>query len=155
MEAEPTSTGAGLHILVMEDDDNDVLLLKRAFKKLQIECPLHRVKDGEEGIAYLRGEGRFANRSEFPYPGVVLLDLKMPKKNGFDVLKWMKENPHCKVTPVIILSSSAQDDDVKRAYELGAGGYFLKPHDFTDLLELLTLLRRYWCRARRSATPTC
>ncbi len=155
MIPDPSTESHCLHILVMEDDENDVLLLNRAFKKLQFECPVYRVKDGEEGISYLKGEGTFVDRDQFPYPGVILMDLKMPKKSGFEVLQWLKENPRCKITPVIVFSSSAQEDDVKRAYELGAGGYFLKPHDFTELLELLTLLRRYWSKAQKPNVPPC
>lgn len=142
-------------MLIMEDDENDVLLLKRAFKKLNFEYPMYRVRDGEEGIDYLRGQGRFSNREEFPYPSVILMDLKMPKKSGFEVLKWIKEHPFCKMTPVIVFSSSAQDDDIKRAYELGAGSYFLKPHDFTELLELLTLFRHYWSKAKKPPIAPC
>ena len=142
-------------VVPVEDDENDVLLLKRAFKKLQFEYPMYRVRDGEEGIAYLSGQGQFANRDEFPYPSVILMDLKMPKKSGFEVLKWLKDHTVCKVTPVINFSSSAQEDDVRRAYELGAGGYFLKPHDFTELLELLTLFRQYWCKAQKPPVANC
>ena len=154
---QPGADGSSetLQILIMEDDENDVLLLKRAFKKLEFPYPFYRVRDGEEGISYLEGAGAFADRNQHPYPRVILMDLKMPKKTGFDVLRWLEDHPECDVAPVIVLSSSAQEDDVQLAYKLGASSYFLKPHEFNDLLVLLQLIRDYWCKALKPKAPPC
>ncbi len=136
-----------LPILVMEDDENDVILYRRAFSKLNFKYPWTRVHDGEEGLAYLRGEGAFANRDEFPFPAVILMDLKMPRHDGIDVLEWFRANPECRVVPIIVFSSSDHEDEVRKAYDLGASGFFRKPADFSELLDLLTLIQAYWCRA--------
>src|SRR5579859_2734656 len=93
-------------ILVAEDDDNDVFFLERAFKMAQIAHPRQRVKDGEEAIAYLRGDGKFADRERHPLPCLMLLDLKMPRKNGFEVLAWARQQPNIRRLPVAILTSS-------------------------------------------------
>lgn len=105
-------------ILLAEDDENDVFFMERAFKEAQIANPLIRVKDGEEAIAYLEGSGAYADRIQFPLPYLVLLDLKMPRKNGFEVISWVREQPCLKRLPLVVLTSSKEDPDVNRAYEL-------------------------------------
>lgn len=144
-----------LLILVMEDDENDVELLRRAFEKLHFGYPWRLVRNGEEGIAYLSGMGKFADRHEYPYPAVILMDLKMPRVSGFDVLQWLRDHPECTIAPVIVFSSSDHEDDVRRAYSLGIGGFFRKPQDFGDLLKVLQLIRDYWCTARKPRQVLC
>src|ERR1700677_3075494 len=95
-------------ILVAEDDDNDVFFLERAFKQAQLCNPLRRVKDGEEAIAYLRGDGEYSDRQKHPLPRFMLLDLKMPRKNGFEVLAWTRQQPVLKRIPIAILTSSKE-----------------------------------------------
>ena len=131
-------------ILMAEDDDNDVFFLKRAFKQAQISNPIQRVRDGEEAIAYLRGEGAYADRQAHPLPHLLLLDLKMPRKNGFEVLAWIRQEPGIKRLPVAVLTSSREEPDINRAYDIGANTYLVKPVKFEDLLETVKILNSFW-----------
>src|SRR6185369_4996456 len=109
-----------LNILLIEDDENDAFMMCRALKEEGITVPIHICKDGNEGIAYLDGKGEFADRARHPYPSMIIMDLKMPRASGFDVLEWLRANPRLMIIPVIIWSSSCDDEDVKHAYCLGA-----------------------------------
>src|ERR1700722_793214 len=131
-------------ILVAEDDDNDVFFLERAFKLAQITNPRCRVKDGEEAIAYLRGEGEFSDRQRHPLPCLMLLDLKMPRKNGFEVLAWVRQQPTIKRLPIAILTSSKETPDINRAYDSGANTYLVKPVNFEEFLETIRALNLFW-----------
>jgi CheY-like chemotaxis protein len=131
-------------VLVVEDTENDYELLQIAIRKANVSARIQLARDGAEAIKYLRGDGVFANRELYPFPGVLFLDLKMPKLNGFDVLQWLKEHKECKVVPVMVLTSSAMEKDVARAYELGANCYMVKPGDFESLIRLVDLAFRFW-----------
>src|SRR6202008_1969122 len=131
-------------ILMAEDDENDVFFIERAFKQAQIANPLNRVRDGEEAIAYLKGEGAYADRDKFPLPHLVLLDLKMPRKNGFEVIAWVRQQPGLRRLPLVVLTSSKEGPDVNRAYELGANTYLVKPVKFEGLVEMMKTLNLYW-----------
>ncbi len=131
-------------ILLVEDDENDVFFLQRAFKQAKIANPLHRVHDGEEAITYLCGEAEFADREKYPLPYLLLLDLKMPRKNGFEVIAWVREQPGLKRLPIVVLTSSREDPDINRAYELGANTYLVKPVKFDGLVEMMRTLHLYW-----------
>jgi CheY-like chemotaxis protein len=131
-------------LLLAEDDENDVFFMQRAFKQAKIANPLLRVKDGEEAIAYLQGEGAFADRKEFPLPCLILLDLKMPRRNGFEVISWVRSQPVLKRLPIVVLTSSKEDPDINRAYELGASTYLVKPVKFEGLVEMMKALHMYW-----------
>lgn len=122
--------------LLAEDSESDVFLMQRAFSASGIPNPVKVVSDGEEAIAYLAGEGRFSNRQEFPLPAVVLLDLNMPRKNGFEVLEWMRSQPTMKRIVVIILTASNRGLDADRAYDLGANFYLTKPSKYEDLVKM-------------------
>ncbi len=137
------------HILLAEDEDSDALLMLRAFRKANIKAPLFRVKDGEEVVSYLMGHGVYANREEYPLPSLLLLDLKMPKKNGFEVLEWLKSQPKLKRLPVTVLTSSDQFEDIQHAYDAGANSYLQKPSEFNDLIEVISSLQSYWARVQR------
>jgi CheY-like chemotaxis protein len=139
-----------LIILIADDDADDVLLLKRAFIKSGLNVPLHFVTDGQEAIDYLSGESAFANRQDHPMPTLVLLDIKMPRLNGFDVLKWVRKQRGLRRLPILVLTSSDLDTDVGRAYDLGANSYLVKPSDLDDLGELARDVERYWRRRNRS-----
>jgi CheY-like chemotaxis protein len=102
------------------------------------------VRDGEEAVAYMSGTGPYANREEYPLPDLVLLDLKMPKCDGFEVLQWLRQQPGFRTIPVVVLTSSEQVRDVNRAYELGANSFLVKPFDFTNLVSLSETLKAYW-----------
>ncbi len=131
-------------ILLVEDDDNDVFFLERAFKQAQIANPLHRVHDGEEAFSYLGGEEGFDDRAKTPVAPLMLLDLKMPRKNGFEVIAWVREHPGLKRLPIVVLTSSREDPDVNRAYEMGANTYLVKPVKFEGLVEMVRTLHLYW-----------
>ena len=131
-------------VLIAEDDPSDIFLLKRAFSLAQVPATLHFVRDGQEAIDYLDGDAGYKDRSAHPLPDLLLLDLKMPKLNGFDVLHWLRRQPGLKRLLVAILTSSDQPEDINRAYDLGANSYLLKPHNSTQLSELVALVKRYW-----------
>jgi len=140
-------------ILMAEDDDNDVFFVERAFKQAQIANPLQRVKDGEEAMAYLRGDNEYADRDKYPLPYLLLVDLKMPRKNGFEVIAWLRQQPGLKRLPVVVLTSSKEDPDVNRAYELGANTYLVKPVKFEGLVDMMKTLNLYWLILAEK--PTC
>jgi len=124
-------------ILLAEDSDDDVYMLRRAFEQAGIELPLQVVSDGEQAIAYLTGQGKFANRAEYPLPDLFLLDLKMPRKNGFEVLGWLRQHPTLAPLRTIVLTTSDEIRDVNRAYAMGANSFLTKPIDFTDFKNTL------------------
>jgi len=131
-------------ILYVEDDENDVIFMRQAWKKTGVLNPLKVVTDGEQAMKYLSGEGQYANRQEFPVPRLVLLDLKLPKVNGLEVLRLMKGDPHLRTIPVVMVTSSAEDPDIKAAYDLGANGYVIKPVQFDAFMEAMSHLGIYW-----------
>jgi CheY-like chemotaxis protein len=131
-------------ILVGEDDENHVLLLKRAFKQSCCLNPVFYLEDGDQVIAYLEGRGKFSNRVEFPLPSLLLLDLKMPNKNGFEVLAWIRGHPTLSVLPVVVLSGSGETSDIKRAYQLGANTFLTKPVDVRDFVQMCAAIKGYW-----------
>jgi CheY-like chemotaxis protein len=142
---------ANFPILLVEDDPNDVWLVRHAFQSANISNPLRIVNDGQEAIDYLKGNGAYSDRGAFPLPKLVLLDLKMPRLNGFDVIGWMRRHYPWKLTPIIILSSSALPQDVNRAYELGANAYMVKPADYRALERLFRTIADFW---NAGETPT-
>lgn len=127
------------NVLYAEDDPNDVVIFGMAFKRATLPAVLHTVDDGEAAIDWLGGTGQYADRDRFPLPDVLILDLKMPKKTGFEVLEWVRSQPAFKKLPVIILSSSDVPEDVKRAYSAGASTYFVKSPTFGDVIQYLRL----------------
>jgi CheY-like chemotaxis protein len=131
-------------ILLVEDNPDDVLFLQRAFKATAITAPLRVLTDGEAAIAYLAGNGAFADRAAYPLPALMLLDLNMPRVSGFDVLRWLRQQPGLKRLPVVVLTSSAQDEDVTRAYDLGANSYVLKPSGLAQINEVAKQIEGYW-----------
>src|SRR5579883_202266 len=128
--------GVNRTVLVAEDSSDDYILFQRALAKANFMSPLQRVENGDEAIAYLAGEGKFSDRVQFPLPALMLLDLKMPKRGGFEVLEWARQHPVYRKLPVVVLTSSSQYEDVDRAYSLGANSYLVKPGDFNDLIQL-------------------
>jgi CheY-like chemotaxis protein len=133
-------------ILLVEDGEDDVLLIRQAFAKSNLSNPIQVVWDGEEAIAYLSGTGQYSNRTEYPLPDLVLLDLNMPAMDGFDVLKWIRGQPGLKALRVVVLTSSDQIRDVNQAYSLGANSFLVKPLDFDDFIQVSKSLQHYWLR---------
>ena len=133
-------------ILLVDDSENDLVLMKMAFQKADFKIPLQIVNNGEEAIAYLSGDGRYSNRAKFPLPAVILLDLNMPMKNGFDVLDWLRSQPLLpKRISTIVLTASVRPEDVERAFDLGANSYLVKPSALEDLISMIRCLRD-WLR---------
>lgn len=132
------------NILLVEDDPNDALLVTKAFQKTLAGIPLVVVPNGQEAVNYLKGDGRYTDRATYPFPDIVLLDLKMPLMNGFEVLRWIRQQPRLKRLPVIVLTGSVQDSDARMAYEVGANSYVIKPTDFNRLLETMKVLGSFW-----------
>jgi CheY-like chemotaxis protein len=131
-------------ILIAEDNQEDAALLLRAFQKGHLLNPLQFVRDGDEAISYLKGEGKYANREEYPLPALVLLDLNMPRKNGFEVLEWVRQQPTLRLLRIVVLTVSEEIKDVNRAYQLGANSFLVKPVDFGDFLRLVAAIQGYW-----------
>lgn len=146
--------GTGLPvILLVEDNPDDVLLVRRAVKKAALAVALQVVEDGDEAVAYLGGSGRYGERARHPLPDLVLLDLKLPKRSGLEVLRWVRSQSALDTTPVVVLTSSGEDEDVQRAYALGANSYLQKPVAFNGLVHLLGVLDLYWFRNNLTVPP--
>lgn len=128
-------------ILVVDDDPNDVRFLKIAFERAGIRQSVHVVHDGEEAVAYLEGTGRFADRSKHPLPCLVLLDVKMPRKNGLEVLRWLRGTEEHKDLPVCMITSSDEPEDREEAGAQGIEAYCVKPVAFDDLVKLAKQIR--------------
>ncbi len=132
-------------VLLVEDDLNDIFLVKRAFKMAQIKNPLQVVTDGQEAISYLQGEGKYADRQTYALPKLIVMDIKMPRKSGFEVLQWVKGSSRTlRRIPIVIVSSSDDHADINRAYELGANAYMVKPVDFRAVEHLFQSITHYW-----------
>ena len=142
----------GKTILHVEDDPNDVLLVARAFRKTQAEISVQVVNDGEQAVNYLSGAHAFSQREQFPLPSLVLLDLKLPRKSGIEVLAWIRSQPGLRRIPVVMLTSSKQPVDINRAYDLGVNAYLVKPVNFDALVEMLKVLDAFWFRANEHPT---
>ena len=128
-------------ILLVDDSEMDLMLMRAAFKRAKCNTPLQEVRNGEEALAYLKGEGTYSDRSKFPLPTIMLLDLNMPKMNGFDVLAWVRAQPVLKRLAIIILTASMRAEDVERAFDLGATSFLVKP----STLEALSSMMRCLC----------
>lgn len=130
-------------ILLVDDNPHDVVLIRLAFRKVGIIDSIQLVKDGGEAIRYINGDGLYADRIHYPPPTLLLLDLKMPGANGFEVLKWIREQTHLDSLVVVVMSGSKEDADIQRAYDLGANSYLVKPTKFEDLVKMMESLKDY------------
>ncbi|MFL6715270.1 MAG: response regulator [Burkholderiaceae bacterium] len=139
----PHPAGAPV-ILLVEDNPDDVLLTRRAVKKAGLQASLAVVGDGDAAVSYLQGDGAYADRHAFPLPALVLLDLKLPRRSGLEVLQWMRSRPVLALIPVVVLTSSAEDADIRQAYESGTNSYLQKPVAFNELVRMLGALDLYW-----------
>ena len=127
------------NILYAEDDPNDVMIFRVVFKRAMLPATLHTVDDGDAAIEWLSGKGKYSDRQQFPQPEILILDLKMPRKSGFEVLEWVRSQQRFENLPVLILSSSDVPEDAQRAYRLGATTYFVKSPTFQDVIQYLRL----------------
>jgi CheY-like chemotaxis protein len=127
-------------ILLVDDSEDDLVFMREAFKQAKCTHPLQAVRNGEEAIAYLNGEGPYGDRKKFPLPIVMLLDLNMPKKNGYDVLAWVRAQPVLKRLAIIILTASMRREDVERAFNYGATSFLVKPSNLETLAAMMRCL---------------
>jgi CheY-like chemotaxis protein len=133
-------------ILLADDNPDDVLLVKRALRQSGARNPLVIARNGEEVLQYLKGEGPFANREAHPLPGLILLDLDMPRVTGFQVLEWARQQPELRALPIIVLATSAYSPDIRLAYQLGANSFLTKPADPAELTRSLQQVLQFWFR---------
>ncbi|MCU0541369.1 MAG: response regulator [Oscillatoriaceae cyanobacterium Prado104] len=132
-------------ILLVEDNPVDILLMQRAFRNGALaDTALQIVRDGDAAVFYLNGDGEYSDRARYPLPAIILLDLKLPRRSGHEVLGWLKKQPDLKRLPVVILTTSWQPLDVGRAYDLGVNSYLVKPFGFAALLEMMNCFKDYW-----------
>jgi two-component system response regulator len=130
-------------ILQVEDDPNDVFLFQHAMTKAGVKNPVQVANDGQQAIDYLRGAGKFANRDKFPFPCLVLLDLKLPYVMGLDVLRWIRRQPGPALT-VLMLTASGEEADIVSAYQLGANGFLTKPSEAHKLHDMVRAIKDFW-----------
>jgi CheY-like chemotaxis protein len=131
-------------ILIVEDTEDDVFFLKRALKDSGIHHPHSVVVDGQQALDYFQGKGEYADRSKYPIPFLVLLDLKLPYVMGLEVLKWIREQPEYNSTLIVVLTSSQQNSDMEETFRLGGNAYLIKPPTRVKLLEMIENLRDKW-----------
>ena len=143
----------GLQILMADDSESDRFFVQRALEASRVGTFFFGVDDGQEAIDYLKGAGRFADRGAYPFPNILLLDIKMPRVDGFDVLKWLSDHPDCKVIPTVMFTSSAIESDIHQSYVLGVNAYMVKPTAFEELKALIQLMHRFWSHCHTPAPP--
>jgi CheY-like chemotaxis protein len=143
MSAAKVETGPQRTILLAEDLDDDVALLRRAFQRADVRN-IQVVKNGEQAIDYLQSTGVYANREMYPFPAVLLLDLKMPRKSGLEVLEWVRSQESIRRLPVVAITSSQDIENVNRAYDLGINSCLMKPLKLTELIHLIKGFVEYW-----------
>src|SRR6266850_2973587 len=134
-------------VLIADDDSNDVFFLRRAFQKAGLPHPVLDVPDGERAISYLSGAEDYADRSQFPFPSLLFLDLKMPKVSGFEVLEWLRNQKNLGDLKVVVLSSSGLPSDIQKAKTLGANDYKVKPADIDDMVTMVKDVAERWLDA--------
>ncbi len=131
-------------ILLVEDDPNDIRLTQRAFRMAGLNVSLQIVQDGDAAVSYLRGEAEYRDRNRYPFPMLTLLDLKLPRRSGHEVLFWVRQQPQIKRLPIVVLTSSKELIDINQAYDLGANAYLTKPIGFAALLEMMRTINLFW-----------
>ena len=151
--ARQLATSFGVTVLHVDDDPNDTALLEAARRKAELEFRLENVSDGDQAMAYLKGSAPYANRMTHPWPRLILLDLKMPRATGFEIWRWIRNRPDCKELPVVVLSGSELQEDIRQAYSLGANSYLVKPLGFEALVELLKNITSVWLSPRPKRLP--
>ncbi len=133
-----------VRILIADDDEDDLMLIADAFEESRLKNPIDFVKDGEELMHYLRKEGQYADTGDIPLPGIILLDLNMPKKDGRTALKEIREDPKLRNIPIVVLTTSKSEEDILKTYDLGVNSFITKPVTFDGLVDVVKVLRQYW-----------
>jgi len=131
-------------LLLVEDDPNDVLLIRYAFRRANLTMPMGVVSNGDEAVDYLSGCGKYTDRETYPLPSLILLDLKLPCRSGLEVLTWLRSQPGLRRIPVVMLTSSGECRDIDSAYDAGASSYLVKPVTLTSLESMIAALCSYW-----------
>lgn len=131
-------------ILMADDDDDDILLTQKALKQGKLLNELYCVQDGEQLMDYLLRQGDYTDAAKAPRPGVILLDLNMPKKDGREALKEIKDNPDLKDIPIVVFTTSKAEEDIYRSYKLGVNSFITKPVTFERLIEVMQMIGKYW-----------
>lgn len=131
-------------ILMADDDPEDIMLAREALEEARLANRFYAVHDGEELMDYLRRQGKYADPKDAPRPGLILLDLNMPRKNGFEALEEIKNDPELRAIPVVVLTTSRTEEDVYRSYDLGVNSFISKPVSFEGLVEAMKVLGQYW-----------
>ncbi|MDX5437567.1 MAG: response regulator [Pontibacter sp.] len=131
-------------ILIADDDEEDRMLVKDALEESRLKNSIHFVENGEELMDYLHHRGKFADKNEYPTPGLILLDLNMPKKDGREALKEIKADDRLKLIPVVVLTTSKAEEDILRTYDLGVSSFITKPVTFGSLVDVMRTLSKYW-----------
>ena len=131
-------------ILIADDDEEDRMLVKDALEESRLKNSIHFVENGEELMDYLHHRGKYADTNEYPTPGLILLDLNMPKKDGREALKEIKADDRLKLIPVVVLTTSKAEEDILRTYDLGVSSFIAKPVTFTSLVDVMKTLSKYW-----------
>jgi len=133
-------------ILYVEDEQDDIVFMRHAFEQAAVGHPLVTVPDGQAAIDYLDGQGKYADRSRYPLPGLILLDLNLPRKSGLEVLQWIRRQRACHTLPVLVITSSNRELDVHQCYALGANAYVVKPPTIVELQEAVKTVRDFWLK---------
>jgi CheY-like chemotaxis protein len=131
-------------IMLIEDEQTDVILIRRAFEKAGVENPIQYVSDGDKALAWLEGIGEYKDRTAYPLPAFILLDLKLPGMGGLQLLKWIRTKQDLRLIPLVVLTNSSEEANVKAAYEAGANSYLLKPADRNEVYRVIDLIQKYW-----------
>lgn len=146
-------TGQTVEILLVEDNPNDVELTLHALKENNLSNHIEVVRDGAEALDFIFGQGDYSHRGSDRHPRVILLDLKLPKVDGLEVLKRLKSDPHARMIPVVVLTSSREERDIVESYQLGVNSYIVKPVDFEQFTEAVRGLGMYWLLLNQPLTP--
>jgi len=133
-----------IDILLVEDNPDDVELTRRALKKGKVANNLYIVRDGEEALDFLFHKGEYADKKKYRIPGLILLDINLPKRNGIEVLQKIKTEPILKRVPVIMLTTSKRDEDIIQSYDLGVNSYIMKPVEFDKFIQTIKNIELYW-----------
>ncbi|MBJ6119167.1 response regulator [Pontibacter sp. BT310] len=131
-------------ILIADDDAEDRMLVKEALEESRLNNNIQFVENGEELLDYLNNKGRFEDKDKYPTPGLILLDLNMPKKDGREALKEIKNEDHLRIIPVVVLTTSKAEEDILRTYDLGVSSFITKPVTFSSLVDVMKTLSKYW-----------